>query len=209
MPSASSFGTDSFIILGALSTNFFESTKLNPSSALISLMTLGFAPASNDISFTLNRVFSCAAGAASSSTSAGAAAGAAGPAANPPTGRSGMLSRDCEETTISQSPSFQHHVNPYRVPTFKLVTRSAVSSSVNWLIWSTMPAILGFVDAASVDWCRRPLLCWAMTLALVRREDLERIWRVQHDAAYLQESDMAGRRVSRTSRGAGGRCCVA
>lgn len=46
--------------------------------------------------------------------------------------------------------------------TFNVDTRSAVSSSVNWLIWSTMVDILGLaVDAAaSVDchlrdsWCR-------------------------------------------------------
>ena len=33
--------------------------------------------------------------------------------------------------------------------TFKLATRSAVSSNVNWLIWSTIPDIFGLVDAAS------------------------------------------------------------
>ena len=36
--------------------------------------------------------------------------------------------------------------------TLRLVTRSAVSRSVNWLIWSTMPSIFGF--AAAVD-CHR------------------------------------------------------
>lgn len=89
------------MILGALSTNFFESTKLKPSKFLTSLMTFGFAPASNDISFTANRVFSCAAGAASSSASAAAGAAAAGAAANPPTGRSGMFNRDCFEGNAS------------------------------------------------------------------------------------------------------------
>lgn len=97
--SASSFGTDSFIILGALSTNFLESTRLRPSRFLTSLMILALAAGSNFSSLRLKSVFSAAAGAASSGSSAAAAAGAAppaGPAEKPPTGRSGMLSRDCE-----------------------------------------------------------------------------------------------------------------
>jgi midasin len=95
--SASSLGTDSFITLGALSTNFLESTRLRPSSCLISLMTLGLAAASNSFSFRVKSVFSAAAGAASSASSTGAAAPgapAAAAAAKPPTGRSGMLRRD-------------------------------------------------------------------------------------------------------------------
>jgi midasin len=97
--SASSFGTDSFMTFGAASTNFFESTKLKPSSVLTSLMTLGLAPASKDCSLTVNKDFSCAAGAASSASSAAAAAGVAADAgaAKPPIGRSGMLSRVCEK----------------------------------------------------------------------------------------------------------------
>ncbi|KAK7560788.1 hypothetical protein IWX92DRAFT_28764 [Phyllosticta citricarpa] len=92
--SHSSLGTFSFICLGALSTNFFESTKLRPSMLLTSLMTLGFAPASKLCSFRVKSVFSCAAGAASSSSAASAAAGAAaGAAAKPPTGMSGMFKR--------------------------------------------------------------------------------------------------------------------
>ena len=39
--------------------------------------------------------------------------------------------------------------------TLRFETRSAVSSSVNWLIWSTIPATLGLVGAASVDSHRR------------------------------------------------------
>jgi midasin len=93
--SASSLGTDSFIIFGALSTNFLESTRLNPSRALISLITLGLAAASNSFSLSVKSVFSAAAGAASSASSAAAAGAAAGAAAKPPTGRSGMLRRDC------------------------------------------------------------------------------------------------------------------
>jgi midasin len=62
-------------------------------------MIFGLAAASKDSSFRLKSVFSWAAGAASSST--GAAAGAAGPAAKPPTGRSGMLRRDCGRGWVS------------------------------------------------------------------------------------------------------------
>ena len=94
--SPSSFGTPSFIVFGALSTNFLLSTKLNPSIDLISLMIFGFAAASNDCSFRLKSVFSCAAGAASSSSASAAAGAAAGPAENPPIGMSGMLRRDYE-----------------------------------------------------------------------------------------------------------------
>ena len=91
--SDSSFGTPSFICFGALSTNFLLSTKLNPSRLLISLMILGLAAASKDLSVSVNKVFSWAAGAgSSSSTTAGAAAGAAA-AAKPPTGKSGMFRR--------------------------------------------------------------------------------------------------------------------
>ena len=35
--------------------------------------------------------------------------------------------------------------------TFRLATKSAVSSNVNWLIWSTMPLIFGSIGAADVD----------------------------------------------------------
>lgn len=41
--------------------------------------------------------------------------------------------------------------------TFKLDTRSAVSNRVNWLIWSTIPVILGFT--ASVELCRLAIFC--------------------------------------------------
>lgn len=93
--SASSFGTPSFIIFGALSTNFLESTNDNPNMLLISLITFGLLVVSKDCSLRLKRVFSWAAGAGSSS-SIGAAAGgpAAEPAAiKPPIGISGRLRR--------------------------------------------------------------------------------------------------------------------
>lgn len=175
--SASSFGTESFISLGALSTNFLESTRLSPSRFLTSLMTLGFAAASNLTSLTLNRVFSWAAGASSSASAAAAAAGAAaaGAAAKPPTGRSGMLSRDCVGSRSALYPTPQCYFDIVPL-TFRLETRSAVSRRVNWLIWSTIPAILGFVGAAaaaSVDWYRRDILCWARAPVL-RRVEVER-----------------------------------
>ena len=44
--------------------------------------------------------------------------------------------------------------------TFKLATRSAVSSRVNWDIWSTIVEILGFeACAASVLWHLLCLVC--------------------------------------------------
>ncbi|KAI7596182.1 hypothetical protein KC316_g22 [Hortaea werneckii] len=93
--SASSLGTPSFITLGADSTNFLLSTKLSPSMFLISLMIFGLAAVSNESNFSVKSVFSSCLGAASSGSSAGAAAAWAGPAAaNPPTGMSGILSRD-------------------------------------------------------------------------------------------------------------------
>lgn len=95
--SASSLGTLSFSVLGALSTNFLLSTSESPSRPFTSLIILALAPASKETSLRANRVFSCAAGAGSSASSA-AAAGAAGAAAKPPTGRSGMLRRDYNES---------------------------------------------------------------------------------------------------------------
>ena len=202
--SASSFGTDSFMSLGALSTNFLESTKLRPSKFLTSLMTLGLDPASNDCSLMVKSVFSAAAGAASSS-STGAAAGAAGPAAKPPTGRSGMLRRVCriEGRGLCQynrgQASFQLvccWMDAAGVRTFKLETRSAVSSRVNWLIWSTMAEILGLAAAAAASvelYLRVMRCCWRRELdARIGAALLARSWRAQHWAAYLQDSDMAG-----------------
>ena len=51
--------------------------------------------------------------------------------------------------------------------TFKLVTRSAVSRRVSWLIWSTMPEILGFSTTASVEFDRRDVA--AIRKAIVGR----------------------------------------
>jgi hypothetical protein len=128
--SASSFGTASFIIFGALSTNFLLSTKLKPNMLLISLMIFGFDVASKDSSFRLKSVFSCCAGAASSSSTG--AAGAAGAVANPPMGMSGIFNRVCHERISNLLNS--HHPAIVHPRTFKLATKSAVSKSVNWLI---------------------------------------------------------------------------
>ena len=44
--------------------------------------------------------------------------------------------------------------------TFNVETKSAVSNNVNWLIWSTIVAILGFVGAAAASDCHlRCILC--------------------------------------------------
>ena len=46
--------------------------------------------------------------------------------------------------------------------TFSVETKSAVSSRVNWLIWSTIVAILGFAGAAAASDCHlRCILCCA------------------------------------------------
>lgn len=66
-----------------------------------------------------------------------------------------------------------------KVATFKLDTRSAVSRSVNWLIWSTIPVILGLAAAASVELYRREMLCWRSELE-ARTVVLARSWRAQH-----------------------------
>lgn len=76
-------------------------------------------------------------------------------------------------------------------PTLRLETRSAVSRSVNWLIWSTISAILGLVGAASVELNRRVVEATRSICA----EDLaalaERNWRAQLRAAYRQDMAMA------------------
>ena len=97
--SASSFGSPSFSILGAFSTNFFESTKLRPSMLLTSLIILGLEAGSNLISFTLNIVFSSTGSAAASSTGAAWAAEAAvvAGAAKEANAVSGILRRDWRE----------------------------------------------------------------------------------------------------------------
>jgi len=76
--------------------------------------------------------------------------------------------------------------------TFRLETKSAVSKRVNWLIWSTIPAILGL--AASVELFRRAILCWR-TVAEAFMAPEDRSWRAQHWAAYRQDSDISLVRV--------------
>src|SRR3569833_1080802 len=119
--SASSFGTASFMSFGALSTNFFESTKLRPSKLLISLMTLGLEPASKAVSLRLNTVFSADAGAASSSASTAAGAAGAAAAANPPMGMSVLFSRDCA--------SGRQHIHLYLPKKFHVILPSSLLPS--------------------------------------------------------------------------------
>jgi len=79
--------------------------------------------------------------------------------------------------------------------TFRFETRSAVSNSVNWLIWSTMPAILGFdVGVAVVDSHLRvgTRLCrWEYTEGAKQtgREGLRRA-RAQHRVVYEIQTDI-------------------
>lgn len=87
----------------------------------------------------------------------------------------------------------RHPSSPAERATFKLATRSAVSRSVSWLIWSTIPEILGLAAAASVELCRRAMRCWSAGAETARTDLLlavARSWRAQHWAAYLHESDI-------------------
>ena len=180
--SASSLGTFSLSILGALSTNFLLSTKLRPSMLLTSLMTLALAVGSMPCSFRVKRFFSWAGAAASSASSTGAAAGAA---AKPPTGRSGMLSLLCATGGQWPAPGCRLCA-PLELPrhTLREETRSAVSSSVSLLIWSTMVSILGFgVAAASVELNRRDAAEERIICAETRGAEEARSWRAQLWAA--------------------------
>lgn len=61
------------------------------------------------------------------------------------------------------TPHTVHLLLPHVCPrTFSVETKSAVSSRVNWLIWSTIVAILGFVGTAAASDCHlRCILCCA------------------------------------------------
>jgi hypothetical protein len=67
-------------------------------------------------------------------------------------------------------------------------TRSAVSSSVSWLIWSTMPLILGLT--ASVELNRLVVAAARSACAETRAEETERSWRAQLCAAYRHDMAM-------------------
>lgn len=73
-----------------------------------------------------------------------------------------LAEQDC---TSSAAPRILHSSHPLYTGccrTLSVETRSAVSSSVNWLIWSTMVAILGLVGAAAASDCHlRCILCCA------------------------------------------------
>ena len=146
-------------------------------------MIFGFDPVSNDSSLSVNIVFSAgAAGASSSSTAAGAAA--AGPEEGAAKEMSGMFRRDWDN--IVSTHGCGHGMRGSRAcfafycprvslskmcPTFRLATKSAVSSNVNCDIWSTIPLIFGFdgvAAAASVDACR---LCDGEVCCFVRDDE--------------------------------------
>jgi hypothetical protein len=78
--------------------------------------------------------------------------------------------------------------------TFSVETRSAVSRSVNWLIWSTMAEILGFVGAAaSVDCHLRAVRCCASEAgAALRTGEEERALQTQRLRARAAGADMTG-----------------
>jgi hypothetical protein len=150
--SPSSLLTPSFNTLGALSTNFLLSTKLSPSMDLTSLMIFGLDAASKDWSFSVKSVFSAAGGGASSSSTAAAAGPAAAEdeaAAGAAKEMSGILRRDCVGRRVCQScchgigigikaclsrqrkgPTALNHGSS-KLHTFRLATKSAVSSKVN------------------------------------------------------------------------------
>lgn len=84
------------------------------------------------------------------------------------------------------------------VRTLRLETRSAVSSSVSLLIWSTMSAILGFegasaaaAAAASVELYRLDVAPRRSVCVGARRALVERNWRAQERAAYRQDMAIA------------------
>lgn len=89
---------------------------------------------------------------------------------------------NCGQDIIKRKMIPEQYRSPIQYPTeivartFKLDTRSAVSSKVNWLIWSTICVILGFAGAAaaaSVDSHRRLLGVRAVGryVDAMRRED--------------------------------------
>lgn len=66
--------------------------------------------------------------------------------------------------------------------TFRLETRSAVSSSVSLLIWSTMSAILGLTASASVELYRLEAHDTRSVCAGDRGAAADRSWRAQERA---------------------------
>lgn len=68
-------------------------------------------------------------------------------------------------------------------------TRSAVSRRVNWLIWSTISAILGLVGAAAASVVFHLLVVAEMRIDALTVE-ADRNWRAQLRAAYLQDMAM-------------------
>lgn len=89
---------------------------------------------------------------------------------------------------ISANRSLTSAIAVRRRQTFSVETRSAVSSSVSWLIWSTMPLILGLT--ASVELNRLVVAVARSACAETRAEEMERSWRAQLCAAYRHDMAM-------------------
>lgn len=70
--------------------------------------------------------------------------------------------------------------------TLREETRSAVSRRVNWLIWSTISAILGLVGTAAASVEFHLLVVAEMRIEALAVE-ADRNWRAQLRAAYLQD----------------------
>lgn len=99
-----------------------------------------------------------------------------------------MSGARAQVTALDNRGDLAHHIYgaEHFEPTLSEETRSAVSSRVNWLIWSTMVAILGLVEtAASVD----SHLLWMKDVE-GRRELRTRMERAQVRAAILHGDDM-------------------
>lgn len=82
--------------------------------------------------------------------------------------------------------------------TFRLETKSAVSSRVSLLIWSTISAILGFAAAASVELYRLVVHDTRSICAEDREEVADRNWRAQ-----LRAANRHGRAIVLLVRGIG------
>lgn len=77
--------------------------------------------------------------------------------------------------------------------TLRFDTRSAVSSKVNWLIWSTIVEIFGLVDAVVDSHRREGALRWCcVDASKAEHAGLKemRIDRAQHRAAAEEDKDM-------------------
>lgn len=99
-----------------------------------------------------------------------------------------MLSLFCQEKGLISFLIDKAQLIKKTKLTLRVDTRSAVSSSVSWLIWSTMLSILGFAAAtASVELYRLDVVETRMRRADALAEGVDRSWRAQACAAYRQD----------------------